>query len=282
MHGSIPDVASLAPLLPGVSLPALHDVTFNTKVADSGGPVPKLSDLTLHVGASDLSAYVAGLKITRLDVSAAQSAQPMRATGSGSYAGAPISLTATLGAPASLPAGPFPVDVKAQAGDATFAAKGAIAHPATLGGVGLAITAQVPDLAALSALAGHKLPAIRSIAFNGELNDAAGGFTQGATLRGIKLTTADGDLSGQAGVTLGKPVMISAKLTSTRLDTDALLGAAGKPVQQNRPAGPPPKSLGWPAVLRCAAAIRIGCGWRMRTLPRPCGTCAAAAQTIMR
>jgi AsmA protein len=240
VQGSVPSLATLAKLVPGTKLPPLQDLSFSTKIADSGKPLPQISDLTLHIGASDLSSVAAGLKIDKVDINAPGSDEPIQARGAGTFAGGPITLAATLGAPASLLAGPFPVDVKAQAAGGNFELKGAIAHPPTVGGVGLGITAQVPDLSALSPLVGHALPAIKSVALQAELNDAPGGFRQGARLRNIKLTTANGDLSGDAGVTLGQKPSFTAQLASTRMDADAVIAAAGKPVPSTRPAGSPP------------------------------------------
>ncbi len=239
MQGSVPNLATLAKLAPGTNLPPLQEINFSTKIADSGKPLPQFSNLTLHVGPSDLGSVAAGLKIDKMDISAPGSDQPIQASGGGTFAGEPITLTAVLGAPAALTAGPFPVDVTAQAAGANFEVKGAIAHPQTVGGVGLDITAQAPDLSTLSPVVGHPLPAIKSVALQAQLNDAAGGFRQGATLRDIKLTTADGDLSGDVGLTLGQKPSFTAQLASTRIDADAVMAAAGKPAPTTRPAGPP-------------------------------------------
>jgi uncharacterized protein involved in outer membrane biogenesis len=250
LQGSVPNLTTLAKLAPDTTLPPLQDLNFSTKIADSGKPLPQISNLTLHVGPSDLSSIAAGLKIDKVDITAPSSDQPIQASGGGTFVGGPVTLAATLGAPASMTAGPFPVDVKAQAAGGNVEVKGAIAHPQTLGGVGLGITAQVPDLSTLSPLAGHPLPAIKSVALQAELNDAAGGFRQGATLRNIKLTTAEGDLSGNAGLALGQKPSFTAQLTATRMDADAVLAAAGKPAQTAHPASsPPPAKPAPPARL---------------------------------
>jgi AsmA protein len=249
VQASAPNLATLAKLVHAQNLPPLQDLNFSTKITDTGKPLPQISNLTLHVGPSDLSSLAAGLKIDKLDVDAPGSDQPIEASGAGTFAEGPITLAATLGAPASLTAGPFPVDVKAQAVGGNFEVKGAVAHPQTGSGVGLGITAQVPDLSRLSPLVGHALPAIKSVAFQGELNDAAGGFRQGATLRNIKLTTADGDLSGDAGLVLGQKPNVTAQLASTRIDANAVMAAAGKPVPTTTtgPPGAPPPARPAPA-----------------------------------
>ena len=61
LTANVPDMAALGPFVPGAVLPPLHDVSFAAQVADTGGALPELSGLTLHVGQSDLTGTVAGL-----------------------------------------------------------------------------------------------------------------------------------------------------------------------------------------------------------------------------
>jgi uncharacterized protein involved in outer membrane biogenesis len=239
VQGSVPDLAMLAKLVPAHNLPPLQDINFSTRIADTGKPLPQISSLTLHIGPSDLRSVVAGLKIDKMDINAPGSDQPIGATGAGTFAGEPVTLAATLGSPAALAAGPFPLDVKAQAAGGNLEVKGAIAHPETFGGVGLAINAAVPDLATLSPLVDRPLPPIKSVVLQAELNDAAGGFRRGATLSNITLTTAAGDLSGAAALTLDHKPNLSAQLASTRIDANALTAADGKPLKTTRSPGAP-------------------------------------------
>ena len=51
LTANVPDVAALAPFVPGSELPPLHDVGFAAQVADTGAALPEISGLTLHVGA---------------------------------------------------------------------------------------------------------------------------------------------------------------------------------------------------------------------------------------
>ncbi|HEY8288378.1 MAG TPA: AsmA family protein, partial [Acetobacteraceae bacterium] len=104
----------------------------------------------------------------------------------------------------------------------------------------------IPDLAALSPLAGHALPAVKSVAFQTSLADMQGGFAKGVTLRGLKLTSSAGDVAGEAAAGFGKPPSLTADLTSNRIDADALMVASGKPAAPaagaaaQHPAAPPP------------------------------------------
>lgn len=132
LDAAVPDVAALAPLLPGVALPALRDVTLAAQIADKGGPVPEVSGLALHAGASDLSQTVAGLKLDKLDVTAARFDQSAHIAAQGSYGDAPATLAGTIGAPAALlrggKVGSTPIDVTVQALGSSLAIRGTAAQ----------------------------------------------------------------------------------------------------------------------------------------------------------
>jgi AsmA protein len=184
---------------------------------------------------------IAGLQIVSMDIDAPKQDQPVRITAQVSMAGTPVSLAANLGTPGALlntqATAPVPVDITLQAANASLTVKGTMAHPETLSGATLALAATIPDLGALSALAHRPLPAVKQIAFQGQLTDAAGGFRHGATLQTMKLATTDGDLSGEIGWLAGPPHALTGKLHADRIDADALLAAAGKPVTNPPPAG---------------------------------------------
>lgn len=240
LAATIPDTVALSPYLPNIKLPPLHDFSFGARIADSNGPVPAISGLTLHVGASDLSAQVKGLTLANLTLQAPSLTDPVRLGASGSFSGTPMNVAATLGAPAAfLPdakAAPFAIDAAAEAAGSRLAVKGTIANIHVFTGVNLAVAAQSADLSALSPLAGRKLPPVKSVAFQAGLNDAAGGFRNGAALRDVILTSSAGDLKGNAALRLsGKPAL-TASLSSDRIDADALQAA------QDQAAAEPPGS----------------------------------------
>ena len=243
VSGTVPDATALAPLLQGVVLPPLHDVSFAAKVADSGGEVPDVSALTLHVGASDMGGQVAGLKIEKLDIDAATTDQPMKVAAAVRVGDLPLAVAGTFGPPGLLlpdarPA-PFPVDVTFQAATATASVKGAIADVRAMTGANVAVTAQIPDLSVLSPLVRRPLPAIKTVAFQGALTDAAGGFRHGAALHGMTLTSADGDLSGEAAIGLAARPSLTADLKSTRIDLDAIQAAIDQ-IPDAAPSAPSP------------------------------------------
>jgi AsmA protein len=246
VNGTVPDLTTLTPLLQGTVPPALHDVTFAAKVADKGAPLPEVSALTLHVGPSDLSAQFPGLTLDHLDIAAAAADQPSKASAAGKLGDQALNFAATTGALAALLPGaapvPFPVDATLQAAGATISIKGSIANAQALTGANLALAAQVPDLSALSPLARRPLPAIKQVAFQGTLTDVPGGFHAGATLRGLTLTSADGDIAGDATIGLTPKTSLTANLRSNRIDLDALQSTAGQtpPAQPAAPGAQPP------------------------------------------
>jgi uncharacterized protein involved in outer membrane biogenesis len=243
ISGIIPDASALTPLLQGFVPPPLHDVRFSAKIADTGGTIPAISALTLHVGASNLGAQYPGLTLDKLDLAAAAADQPVKADAAGKLADQPFTFTATTGPlgalmPGAAPAA-FPIDVNFRAAGATIAAKGVITDAQAMSGASIVTTAQIPDLSLLSPLARRPLPAVKQVSLNTTLTDVPGGFRHGAALHGLTLTSADGDISGDATVGLGGRNALLAVLKSNRLDLDALQAA----VDQMPPAaGQPPTS----------------------------------------
>ena len=229
VSGTVPDAAALTPLLQGFVPPPLHDVSFAAKVADTGGKLPDVSTLTLHVGASDLSAQIPGLSLEKLDIDAPKADQPVKIDGAAKLGVTPLTVAGTFGPPALLlpnaKPSPFPVDVTVQADGATASAKGTIADARATTGINVALTAKIPDLSALSPLAGHPLPALKTVSFQGTLTDAAGGLRHGAALHDLSLTSPNGDLSGNAAIALGPRDTLTADLKSNRIDLDALQAA---------------------------------------------------------
>ena len=240
LAAAAPDLAQFSGVV-GLALPGLRDIGLSARIADRDGTAPDVTDLKLHAGASDFAASgTAPLHIESLDVGAPSLRLPLAARLAGSLAGMPLQATATLGAPAVLfaPSGAFPIDIAADAAGGTLSATGRIANPGALSGLDVAVTANVPDLAALSPLAGRRLPALSGVVVTGHLADGAGGFAHGVALRHLALKAAAGDLAGDAAMTFGSRPALEAQLTSDRLDIDALLAAWRQPA----PAGPPPSA----------------------------------------
>jgi uncharacterized protein involved in outer membrane biogenesis len=135
LNATVPDLAALAPLLPGARLPPLHDVSLSVQIADTGAALPELSDLTLHVGQSDLATIEPGLRLDKLDAAAARLDQPVQVSASGSFDNSPATVTGSIGVPAgmltgSAAAGPIPLDLDVHALGSSLTIKGTAARGA--------------------------------------------------------------------------------------------------------------------------------------------------------
>src|SRR5215470_12644084 len=130
--------------------------------------------------------------------------------------GNPLSATGTVGALSGILGNqPLPIDLKAQGGGATVAAKGTIAKPAAGKGIAIALTAEGKSLADLTPLAGSPLPPLGPYSFSSNLSDADGGYK----VAGLQLKMGGSDIAGDAAITLGggKPKIV-ANLSSSLVD----------------------------------------------------------------
>ncbi|MDE2517654.1 MAG: AsmA family protein, partial [Rhodospirillales bacterium] len=246
----LPSLDVIRAVQPGLDLPKLDKIHLAATIADQGGPLPKISALVIGVGTGDLGQYVPGMSLDHLDVHAAEPDKPIVVSFAGSRGKVPLALTATLGTLDQLmpgaPASPFPVEASVQAGSGDAAAalsvKGSIADAAKLTGASLAIQGKIGDLGALAPLAGQSLPALKDVTLAATLTDQGRGLAHDVTLNGLSLTTPQADLTGSAGLALGPRPVLTATLSSKRIDADALLAAmAGTPVQGSAAApGPAP------------------------------------------
>ena len=268
VRGQLADLAQLQPFVPGTPLPSVRELSFSASVADSGPLLTRVSDLTLHAGASDLSAYAPGLTLTQVVIRAPQPDQPVIVQAAGNYAGAPLTISSTLGAPSALISGrPFPVDVSLAAAGAIATAKGTLADPARMAGAELAVSARIPALAPFAALLQQPLPDAKNVALGAHLAEAPGGFAKGMVLTQATLTLPQGDIAGDASVTFAQPPSISGNVTSKRIDLDVLLEM--KSVNAPAPPGPraapppatpapPPERRGNPNLLFSDAPLGLG------------------------
>lgn len=219
----------------------------------------QIEDATL-AWRDDRTGRTDALAVQQLTAKAAAPGAPLQLLADASYDGVTFRLSGQVGPFARLrqpdagtrlsaqPAAPMPVDITLQAANASLTVTGAIAHPETLSGADFALDATIPDLGTLSPLARRRLPAVTQIAFHGHLTDAPGGFLHGAALHDVKLTTADGDLSGDIVLESGPVPALTGKLHADRIDADALLAEAAGPVTNptpiaggaSLPAAPPP------------------------------------------
>lgn len=271
ISGQLADLAQLQPFVPGTPLPSVRELSFSANIADSGPLFTRVNYFTLHAGASDLSAYAPGLTLKQVVIRAPQPDQPVTVQAAGNYAEAPLTISATLGAPSALiGARPFPVDVSLAAVGAIATAKGTLADPARMAGAELTVSARIPALAPFAALLKQPVPDAKDVAFGVHLAEAPGGFAQGLVLTQATLTLPQGDIAGDASVTFAQPPSISGNVTSKRIDLDALLEmksvnppappAAVGPQAATPPAmtAPPPEPRRNPNLLFSDAPLGLG------------------------
>ena len=165
MTAQVPDTQALVPLLPDVPLLPLHDVRARIGLADAGPGEQALTRLELSIGASPLDPILPGLALTRLGATQAGPDAPLALDGAGTLRGVPVTLKGTTGSPwcCARCAGALPIDLVATAAGATATLKGSIGEPTRLGDVALLVALGIPDLAALSPLAGTPLPAVKDL-----------------------------------------------------------------------------------------------------------------------
>jgi len=246
----IPDTGALTPALTpllalqGVSanLPAVRDVALTARIADQGQSLPAVTDLRLSAGPSDLGSRYPGVRLDRADIAAPAADKPTTARIAAQVRGVPVSVAATVGHPSSLvqrtgAVGPYPVDVSAQAAGATLTVRGGISEPLSLSGIALNIDARVPDLSALTPVAGRPLPPLKSIALQAHASDPPGGGAIGGTLRGLRLTMPEADVAGDLALSLGTRPALTGVLRAERIDADALLAAFDRPQPATATAG---------------------------------------------
>ncbi len=271
VSGKLADLAQLQPFVPRATLPSVQGLSFSANIANSGPPLTRVTDVTLHAGASDLFPYAPGLTLTQVDIRSPRMDQPVTVLAEGTYADAPLNISGTLGAPSALIGGQaFPVDLSLAAAGATATAKGTLADPAHVHGAELVVSARIPALAPFAALVRRPVPDVKDVALNAHLAEAQGGFAKGIALTQATLSLPQGDIAGDASVTFTRPPSITGNATSKRIDLDALLelksvrppappAAAG---QQAATAlatpAPPPQRRGNPNLLFSDAPLDLG------------------------
>ncbi|MBK1662770.1 AsmA family protein, partial [Paracraurococcus ruber] len=242
LTAQVPDAQRLVPLLPEVPIPPLRELQARIGLADAGPGQHALTALEVSIGASPLGQLLDGLELARFRASLPGPEAPLTLEGAGTLHGLPVTLSGTTRSP--MPPGglaaPVPLDLAVTAAGGTARVQGKIENPDRLRGVDLAITAALPDLAALAPLAGGPLPAVRDIQARARLNERGGyRFSGGAFLKEIQVTSSAGDIAGDLTLVMGMRSGVQGALASRRLDLDALLPPPAQPVARG-PAPPPP------------------------------------------
>jgi AsmA protein len=273
LHGTIPALEALTPLLPvqprPVTLPPIHGITLTANVTDAGQGAPRITNVSLQAQASDLGATLPGLRLDSLSVITPALDQPATIDILGERNGLAFTLSGSAGPwnallppsapPTTVPA-PIPLDLVLTAAQSNLHLQGSFADPWALRGLHLGLAAQIADLGLLSPLAGTTLPHVASLTGSAQLSDAPRGLAQGLQLAALDLTAPEGDLEGAAGIDYAGRVQVTAALRSARLDLDAVLGLAkATPLPAAAaPAGLPPPPPPAAGLAPPAAAPQAG------------------------
>lgn len=251
-QGSVPDLAAFAALLPDRPLPALKEVAFAAKLAGEGAGLSSAETISLRIGRSDLGALRPGLVLARLDLSAPRLDAPVTLRAEATQGAAAIRVTGETGTPQQLAGqapGPLPVNLAIGAAGAETTLRGSVADPRALTGLDLAFAATVPDLAALSPLAGQALPPLRDLRAAFRLSERGAAFAEGARLRDIRIAAPQMEATGELTLTTAPRPAIAGTLAVAKLDLDALRGAMPAPAAgAPAPAAPAPAAPAAPAA----------------------------------
>ena len=221
----VPDLAALAPLA-GRTLPSVRDVRVAATLSPAG-----VSGLNVQAGASELAP---GLGMVKFSASAPNLTQLVTTATELRWRGLPVVVAANAGSVQSL-LGNAPVLLQAVAtvGDATVSASG-VASGLRADGLDLTVSGRAPDLARLGGLAGVPVPSLRDASLDVHVAPTAGGLL----LRGLLLTSAEGDIAGDLAIGLHPRPSLRGSLVSHRLVFDGWTVSAPPPA----PAPAPPAS----------------------------------------
>ena len=221
-RGQVADLSTLSALA-GRALPPLRGVAFEAQADRAGGV-----SFDATAGGSDLGG---GVRLAHATLSA-PATQPARATAEGVVGALPVSMAVNL---SRVPLDKEPVLVQALllADGGAVSLEGSVA----LGGnnLDLTVSAHVPDLRHAWALAGFGLPMLTEVALGARIAAPPNG--PGVLVRGLRVTSAQGDAGGDALVRWAPRPLLRGSLVSQGLDLDAML--APQPVV-SQPVAPQP------------------------------------------
>jgi uncharacterized protein involved in outer membrane biogenesis len=128
----------------------------------------------------------------------------------------PLTVVGSVGAPNLLASGaPYPLDVTMTSGGSSAAAKGQIAHLATMQGIAIDVSAKGKALSDLNTFAGATLPPLGPYSIAGRVSEVPGGYK----IASLQLMLGDSALGGDAALAIGpKRPQITANLAASRVD----------------------------------------------------------------
>ncbi|WPB86502.1 AsmA family protein [Sediminicoccus rosea] len=209
LRADIPRLDALAPLARR-PLPALTGITLRAAAEVTGG-VARLAGLDGEATGGE----VGGFTLTNARFIQTGQEAPLTLEANGQLRGEAVRLTAET-RPMALAAGtPAPLALWLSAGGATASLAGE--WPGAL-----RLTATAPELARLSALAGRPLPPLRDASLSAAFTALGPMFGEGVRLGEFALASSAGDLAGALEWRWAPRPTVSGRVTSTRMDLNAL------------------------------------------------------------
>jgi AsmA protein len=234
------DATSLAAALGQTAPVALKKLHIDTRIAEGNDGSLHTEQASVSAGPSDLSAAILGLSLDKATLSAPGPGQSASLTVEGAYRGDKLELVATAMQPDVLAATqPLPVSLEAAAAGARFSAHGTLPPSLSMGGTDVMISADIPDLSALSGFSPVGLPALKNIKFGAHATDAGFKLT-GTVLRDMSLQSDAGNLTGELTLDWSPAWAARGKIAGNHIVLDRLLAAnnavAGPAAPADQPA----------------------------------------------
>jgi uncharacterized protein involved in outer membrane biogenesis len=235
LTAEIPRLEALATLA-GRGLPPLAGITLRAEASVTAG-VAQLSNLQGQVAGGEMD----GLTLTAARFTQPSLEAPLAVQASGSFRGEALNLAGEVMPMALATGSPAPLSLRLAAGGATASLAGE--WPGAL-----RLTAAAPELERLSVLAGRPLPPLREATLNAAFTALGPLFSEGARIGEFAMASSGGDLAGVLEWRWAPRLAVVGRLTSTRLDLDALRLPAVPPAPPaaptTTPAAPPPPPAG--------------------------------------
>lgn len=206
ISGEIPALAALSPLV-GQPLPALTGVSLRAEGGLGEGP-PRFSNLELRATGGEAM----GITLSALEVRLPALDAPLEGTARLTWRGAPLEVVLSASPAALMAGGPAEITARIVSGRAVMTVAGRWPQA-------LRLEADVPELSALSPLAGRPLPALTGLALRADL---ASRGQEGVSVSRFTAESSAGDLAGSLQMDWADRPRIMGQVQSRRLDLGAL------------------------------------------------------------
>lgn len=223
--GEVPALAALSPLV-GQPLPALTGVSLRAEGGLGEGP-PRFSNLELRATGGE----VMGVTLAALELRLPAPDAPLEGNARLAWRGAPLEVALRAPPAALMAGGPAEVTARVASGQAVMTVAGNWPQA-------LRLEADVPELAALSPLAGRPLPPVTGLALRADLTVRG---QEGVSISQFTAESSAGDLAGSLQLGWADRPRMRGQVQSRRLDLGALrLPAAPAGAGVPAPAAPAP------------------------------------------